>query len=166
PRKPWRGRSPWRRREGEGDNPDQRSRDGGPRSQEPRSAAGKRDRGDKRRGRGKPRFGREHDRDGHGRKPEQKLYASEAIVDHGSGAVAPAEEGGEARRVDWTITKRMMVDQRSTRTVSTVYVLKRDGAESEFPFLAAAREAVKKKIVPPEKLTRPKADYAALYTKK
>ena len=42
----------------------------------------------------------------------------------------PAEEGGEARRVDWTIVKRMMVDQRSTQTVSTKYVLKRDGTET------------------------------------
>jgi hypothetical protein len=126
-----------------------------------------RDRRDKRHGRpGKPGFGRGRDRDGHGKKPEQKLYASESIVDHGFEDVAPAEEGGEARRVDWTIVKRMMVDQRGTQTVSTAYVLKRDGAETEFPYLAAAREAVNKKIVHPEKLTRPKEDYAALYTKK
>jgi len=50
--------------------------------------------------------------------------------------------------------------------MSTVYVLKRDGVATEFPYLAAAREAVNKKIVHPEKLTRPKEDYATLYTKK
>jgi len=88
------------------------------------------------------------------------------VVDHGFEEVPPAEEGGEARRVDWTIVKRVVADQRSTRTISTVYILKREGAETEFPYLAAAREAVNKKIVHPEKLTRPKADYAALSQKK
>jgi hypothetical protein len=170
PRKPWRGRSRWRDREGETQNREQRSRDGGARTETPRGGdLGKRERDhrDKRHGRpGKPGFGRGRDRDGHGQKPEQKLYASESIVDRGFEDVAPAEEGGEVHRVDWTIVKRMMVDQRSTQTVSTIYVLKRDGAETEFPYLAAAREAVKKKIVHPEKLTRPKEDYAALYTKK
>jgi hypothetical protein len=174
PRKPWRERSrgPGRGRGGERENRDQprdqRPREGGPRTDETRGGErGKRDRRDKRGGRpGKPGFGRDRDRDGYGKKPPQKLYTSEAIVDHGFEDVPPAEEGGEARRVDWTIVKRMTVDQLSTRTISTVYVLKRDGAETEFTFLAAAREAVKKKIVHPEKLTRPKEDYAALYTKK
>jgi len=87
-------------------------------------------------------------------------------VDHGFVEAPPAEEGGEARRVDWTITKRTVADQRSTKTISTVYVLKREGGETEFPYLAAAREAVNKKIVHPEKLTRPKADYATLSQKK
>lgn len=87
-------------------------------------------------------------------------------MDHGFVDVPPAEEGGETTRVDWVITKRTVADQRSTKTISTVYVLKREGTETEFPFLAAAREAVNKKIVHPEKLTRPKEDYAALYTKK
>jgi hypothetical protein len=45
-------------------------------------------------------------------------------------------------------------------------VLRRDGADTEFAQLAAARAAVKKTIVHPEKLTRPKADYAALAAKK
>ncbi|MGH7123045.1 MAG: hypothetical protein ACREFI_01645, partial [Stellaceae bacterium] len=167
PRKPWRGRS--RGREGETESREPRSREGAPREDRPRRADdGKRDRGSKRHGGPRKRpFGRDRDREGHGsRKPEQKLYASEAIVDHGFEDVPAAEEGGEARRVDWTITKRAVVDQRSTRTVSTVYVLKRDGVETEFPFLAAAREAVKKKIVHPEKLTQPKEAYAGLYTKK
>jgi len=90
---------------------------------------------------------------------------SEAVVDHGYEDV-PAAEGTEARRVDWTIVKRTVVDQRSTKTISTVYLLKRDGIETEFPYLAAARAAVNKKIAHPEKLTRPKGDYAAIYTKK
>ena len=87
-------------------------------------------------------------------------------MDHGFVDAPAAEEGGEARRVDWTITKRTVADQRSTKTISTVYVLKREGTDTEFPYLAAAREAVNKKIVHPEKLTRPKADYATLSQKK
>jgi hypothetical protein len=47
--------------------------------------------------------------------------------------------------------------------VSTSYLLRRDGAEDEeLPSLGAARAAVHKTIVHPEKLTRSKADYAAL----
>jgi hypothetical protein len=88
------------------------------------------------------------------------------VVDHGFEEIAAEAEGTEARRVDWTIVKRMVVDQRSTKTVSTVYVLRRDGVDTEFPYLGAAREAVNKKIVHPEKLTRPKADYAAVANKK
>src|SRR5579885_3342232 len=168
PRREWRNRPPRHARSGE-------SRDGGHRGERadrPPRERGAEGRGEFRKkgrgrgpgGKGKRPFGRE--REEHGRKPEQKLYVSESTVDHGFQDVPPAEEGGEARRVDWTITKRMVVDQRSTRTVSAVYVLKREGTETEFPFLAAAREAVNKKIVHPEKLTRPKEDYAALYTKK
>ena len=176
PRKPWRGRQRWRERGNE--NRDERPRESRPREDRPREdrprgdgpragGPGQRDRRDKRpAGRGKRPFGRGRDREEHGRKPEQKLYTSEAMVDHGFVDVPAGEEGGEPRRVDWTITKRTVADQRSTRTVSTVYVLKRDGTETEFPFLAAAREAVNKKIVHPEKLTQPKEAYAALYTKK
>jgi hypothetical protein len=180
PRKPWRGRQRWQAREGE--NKDERPRESRPREDRPREdrprgdgprggGPGQRDRRDDRRdkrpgGRGKRPFGRGRDREEHGRKPEQKLYASEAMVDHGFVDVPPAEEGGETKRVDWTITKRTVADQRSTKTISTVYVLKREGTETEFPFLAAAREAVNKKIVHPEKLTQPKESYAALYTKK
>ena len=39
--------------------------------------------------------------------------------------------------------------------------MQRDGADSEFPNLGTARDAVNKKIVHPEKLTRSKAEYAA-----
>lgn len=88
------------------------------------------------------------------------------MVDHGFQEIAAESDSAEARRVDWTIVKRMVVDQRSTRTVSTVYVLRRDGVDTEFPYLGAARAAVNKKIVHPEKLTRPKSDYAAVVSKK
>ncbi len=99
------------------------------------------------------------------RKPEQKLYSSEAVVDHGFEDIAASADGAEARRVDWIIVKRMVIDQRSTRTVSTVYLLRRDGVDTEFSYLGAAREAVHKKIVHPEKLTRPKSDYAPVAKK-
>lgn len=98
-------------------------------------------------------------------KQEQKLYSSEAVVDHGFEDIAAGDDGSEARRIDWTIIKRTVADQRSTRTVSTVYVLRRDGVDTEFPYLGAARAAVNKKIVHPEKLTRPKSDYAAVAKK-
>ena len=87
------------------------------------------------------------------------------MVDHGFEDIAAETEGAEARRIDWTIVKRMVVDQRSTRTISAVYVLRRDGVETEFPYLGAARAAVNKRIVHPEKLTRPKSDYAAVAKK-
>ena len=88
------------------------------------------------------------------------------MVDHGFEEIAAEAEGAEARRVDWTIIKRVVADQRSTKTISTVYVLRRDGVDTEFPYLGAARAAVNKKIVHPEKLTRPKSDYAAVANKK
>jgi hypothetical protein len=40
-------------------------------------------------------------------------------------------------------------------------VLQRDGVDGEFPSLGAARDAVNKTIVHPEKLTRSKAEHAA-----
>jgi hypothetical protein len=72
---------------------------------------------------------------------------------------APAEGG--TRRVDWSIVKRTVADQKAAKTVSAQYVLKRDGAETEFPNLGAARAAVNKTIVHPEKLTKAKADYGS-----
>jgi hypothetical protein len=45
--------------------------------------------------------------------------------------------------------------------MSAIYVVERDGAETEFPNLGAARAAVNKVIAHPERLTRPKAEYAA-----
>lgn len=45
--------------------------------------------------------------------------------------------------------------------MSQNYVLQRDGVDSEFPNLGAARNAVNKTIVHPEKLTLSKAEHAA-----
>jgi len=46
------------------------------------------------------------------------------------------------------------------------YVLQREGADNEFPSLGAARSAVNKTIVHPEKLTRSKEEHAAERGKK
>jgi len=80
------------------------------------------------------------------------------VVDRGFEDIE--EETGE-RRVHWTIVKRTTADQISRKPVSFLYVLQRDGADSEFPSLGAARNEVNKTIVHPEKLTRSKAEYAA-----
>ena len=118
---------------------------------------------------GKPFGGKGGDRGRGDRrdKPAPKLYSFESVVDRGFEdlAAAPSGEGSEAaaeaqtRRVDWTIVKRTVADQRAAKTVSALYILRRDGAETEFPNLGAARAAVNKTIVHPEKLTRAKADY-------
>ena len=71
------------------------------------------------------------------------------------------EEEAGTRRVHWTIVKRTTADQISRKPISALYVLQRDGADSEFPSLGAARNEVNKTIVHPEKLTRSKAEYAA-----
>ena len=71
------------------------------------------------------------------------------------------EEGPETRRVHWTIVKRTTADQVTRKPVSQNYVLQREGADSEFPTLGAARDAVNKKIVHPEKLTLSKAEHVA-----
>ena len=116
------------------------------------------------RGRGGPsaddrRRGR--DRDAPRNKPEQRLYALEAIVDRGFEDVVDAAEDNLTRRVYWTITKRTVADQESGKPISTTYVLKRDGVDTEFPGLGAARSAANKTIVHPEKLTVSKAEHAA-----
>jgi hypothetical protein len=80
------------------------------------------------------------------------------VVDRGFDDV---EGEAETRRVHWTILKRTTADQISRKPVSAVYVLQRDGNDSEFPNLGAARSAVNKTIVHPEKLTRSKEEYAA-----
>ena len=92
------------------------------------------------------------------RQVERKLYSLDSVVDRGFDDVD--EEAG-TRRVHWTILKRTTADQISRKALSAVYVLQRDGADSEFPNLGAARAAVNKTIVHPEKLTRSKAEYAA-----
>jgi hypothetical protein len=127
-----------------GDNrrsPDRRARGKGPSSRE-----------------GRPQ-GR--DRDPPRKKPEQRLYALEAVVDRGFEDVVDAVEDNLTRRVHWTITKRTVADQESGKPISATYVLKRDGVDTEFPGLSAARAAVNKTIVHPEKLTLSKAEHAA-----
>jgi hypothetical protein len=89
------------------------------------------------------------------------LYSIESIIDHGFEDVADASNEGQTRRVDWTIVKRMTADQRTARALSATYVLNRDGVATEFAHLSAARAAVNKTIVHPEKLTKSKADHAA-----
>ena len=89
---------------------------------------------------------------------ERKLYSVDAIVDRGFEDVE--KDGGETRRVHWTIVKRTTADQISRKPVSTVYVLQREGADTEFPSLGVARSAVNKTIVHPEKLTPSKAERA------
>jgi hypothetical protein len=97
------------------------------------------------------------------RKLDRKLYSFDSVVDRGFDDV---EEEAGTRRVHWTIVKRTTADQISRKPVSALYVLQRDGADSEFPSLGAARNEVNKTIVHPEKLTRSKAEYAAEKTGK
>ena len=121
-------------------------------SREPRRDAG-RDHG--RPGRtGPPGRGR----DAPPRRAERQLYSVDSVVDRGFEDV---EEEAGTRRVHWTIVKRTTADQVSRKPVSAVYVLQRDGADSEFSNLGTARSAVNKTIVHPEKLTRSKAEIAA-----
>ena len=88
-----------------------------------------------------------------------KLYSFESVVDRGFEDLPDPANEGAMRRVEWTITKRTLADQKAAKTVSAAYVLKRDGVDTEFANLAGARAAVNKTIVHPEKLTRAKADY-------
>ena len=86
------------------------------------------------------------------------------MVDRGFEDVTEdSNEGGEGgtRRVHWTIIKRTVADQESGKPISATYVLKRDGVDTEFPGLGAARAAANKTIVHPEKLTLSKAEHAA-----
>ena len=78
------------------------------------------------------------------------------MVDRGFEDVTEdSNEGGQGdtRRVHWTIIKRTVADQKSGKAMSASYVLQREGVEAEFPNLGAARAAVNKTIVHPEKLT-------------
>ena len=124
-----------------------------------RRSADRRARGKGAPGRGDRRQGRE--RDAPWKKPEQRLYALEAIVDRGFEDVVEAAEDNLTRRVHWTIIKRTVADQESGKPISATYVLQRDGVDTEFPGLAAARAAANKIIVHPEKLTLSKAEHAA-----
>jgi hypothetical protein len=138
---------------------------GDERSPERRSVGDDRRSPDRRaRGRGAPRRDdgrRGRDRDAARKRPEQRLYALEAVVDRGFEDVVDAAEDNLTRRVHWTITKRTVADQDSGKPISATYVLKRDGVDTEFPGLGAARAAVNKTIVHPEKLTLSKAEHAA-----
>lgn len=142
----------------------------GPRERRARSSAardtGADDRGRNPRGRGPGgRNARDRHR-GRGRdapqkRPEQKLYALESVVDRGFEDIADESDQSGTHRVHWTIVKRTVADQKSGKPMSAVYVLQREGVEAEFPNLGAARLAVNKTIVHPEKLTLSKAEHAA-----
>ena len=159
--RPRRARPP--RAEGErGDGASQRDRPNGapPGRRDGRPGADRRD-SQRDRGRGPPGRGGGPAGRGRGatdRKIERKLYSTDSVVDRGFDDVD--EEAG-TRRVHWTIVKRTTADQISRKALSAVYVVQRDGSDTEFPNLGAARSAVNKTIVHPEKLTRSKEEYAA-----
>jgi hypothetical protein len=174
-RRPWpgrpRNRRPPARAAPDGDPRRHGARQPGERTARPGDAGARgpdrRDRGSDTRGR---RDGRSSGRPpGRGReaaprKPEQKLYALESVVDRGFEDVTEdSNEGGQGdtRRVHWTIIKRTVADQKSGKAMSASYVLQREGVEAEFPNLGAARAAVNKTIVHPEKLTLSKAEHVA-----
>jgi hypothetical protein len=124
-----------------------------------RGSPGGRGRGRGARGPDNRRQGR--DRDTSSKRPEPRLYALESVVDRGFEDVVDASEDNLTRRVHWTIIKRTVADQGSGKPISATYVLQRDGIDTEFPGLAAARAAANKTIVHPEKLTLSKAEHAA-----
>jgi hypothetical protein len=150
------GRGP-RPPRGDGDRQGQGPRDRDRRAAGPGRDGPRRD-GPRRDGPG----GRGRDRDGRGRgepkRVERKLYTIDSVVDRGFEDI---EEEAGSRRVNWTIVKRTVADQITRKPTSQSYVLQRDGVDSEFPNLGAARNAVNKTIVHPEKLTRSKAEHVA-----
>ena len=171
-RRPWPGRPRYRR------PPDRAAPEGDPRRHGPRQprertarpgdagARGpdRRDQGSDTRGRRDGRSGgrpQGRGREAPPRKPEQKLYALESVVDRGFEDVTEDSDEGGTRRVHWTIIKRTVADQKSGKAMSASYVLQREGVEAEFPNLGAARAAVNKTIVHPEKLTLSKAEHVA-----
>ncbi len=83
------------------------------------------------------------------------------MIDRGFEDVTDEADAGATRRVHWTILKRTVADQQSGKPVSATYVLQRDGIDTEFANLGAARAAANKTIVHPEKLTLSKAEHAA-----
>jgi hypothetical protein len=170
--RPWPGRPRNRR------PPDRAAPDGDPRRhgvRQPRERAARpgdagargpdrRDQGSDTRGRRDGRSGGRppgRGREAPRRKPEQKLYALESVVDRGFEDVTEDAEESSTRRVHWTIIKRTVADQKSGKAMSASYVLQREGVEAEFPNLGAARAAVNKTIVHPEKLTLSKAEHVA-----
>jgi len=133
-------------------------RDGGGREQG-RQGRGSEARGRRDRGSGGRSTGR--GRETPPRKLEQKLYALESVVDRGFDDVPDDSDEGSTRRIHWTIVKRTVADQKTGKPMSARYALQREGVESEFPNLGAARAAVNKTIVHPEKLTLSKAEHVA-----
>jgi hypothetical protein len=83
------------------------------------------------------------------------------VVDRGFEDITDESDESVTRRVHWTIIKRTVADQKSGKAMSAVYLLQREGVDSEFSNLAAARAAANKTIVHPEKLTLSKAEHAA-----
>jgi len=148
-----RGHSPLHPREGAAPARDATERDRDRRGR----GSGTRDRRD--RGPGGRPSGR--GREAAKKKPEQKLYALESVVDRGFEDVTDDSDEGATRRIHWTIVKRTVADQKSGKPMSAVYVLQREDVEAEFPNLGAARVAVNKTIVHPEKLTLSKAEHVA-----
>jgi hypothetical protein len=151
-----------------------RRRDGPPAVAAPETPAARRGGGERfarqpgaGRGRGADRAGsggardRRRGRDAPPKRPEPRLYGRESVVDRGFDDVAEDGEEGAARRVHWTIIKRSVADQQSGKAMSAIYVLQRDGVDTEYPNLGAARAAANKTIVHPEKLTLSKAEHAA-----
>jgi hypothetical protein len=137
-----------------------------PRSDREVSSPGHRARDDRRPrdragGAGGARDGQRRGREAGLRRVEQKLYALESMVDRGFEDVPDEAEEDSTRRVQWAIVKRTVADQNSGKAMSTSYVLQREGGETEFANLGAARAAANKTIVHPEKLTMSKAEHAA-----
>jgi hypothetical protein len=83
------------------------------------------------------------------------------VVDRGFEDIADEADESGTRRIYWTIIKRTVADQKSGKPMSAIYVLQREGMDAEYPNLGAARAAVNKTIVHPEKLTMSKAEHAA-----
>jgi hypothetical protein len=147
-------RGPGQRRQREAGGLAERGPDAGSRARRERHGRGAR-------GRGEPRGGPSGRGRDAPRQVEQKLYALEAMVDRGFEDVPDEAEESGSRRVHWVIVKRTVADQKSGKAMSATYVLQRDGGETEFPNLGAARAAANKTIVHPEKLTMSKAEHAA-----
>jgi translation initiation factor IF-2 len=166
-----RGDRPPRQARARGDRPQgdrpQHDRPQGDRPQEDRPRAARadgprRERGDRPRSGGRP-GGR--GRDERPARLEPKLYTAESVVDRGFEDVADEANEGATKRIGWSILKRTVADQRTTRLVSARYILKREEQETEFGNLGEARAAVNKTIQHPEKLTLSKEQHAATRSK-
>jgi hypothetical protein len=83
------------------------------------------------------------------------------MVDRGFEDIPDDTADSGDRRVYWTIVKRSVADQKTGKAMGATYVLQREGSETEFPNLGAARAAANKTIVHPEKLTMSKAEHVA-----